>query len=52
MLQSFNSKKSIPQDCLVEVNKAIKLLREEIKTTYENFEETTSNMINNQKQEF
>ena len=52
MLHSFDTKKSIPQDCLIEVNKAIKLLREEIKTTYENFEETTSNMIDKQKHEF
>ena len=30
MLHTFDSKKSIPQDCLQEVNKAIKLLREEM----------------------
>ena len=52
MLHSFDTKKSIPQDCLHEVNKTIKILREEIKTTYENFEEITSNMIDEHKQEF
>ena len=52
MLHSFDNKKSIPEDCLNEVNKSVKLLREEIKTTYENFEEITSTMIDDQKQDF
>ena len=52
MLRLFDDKKSIPADCLKEVNTSIQLLRKQIKTTYENFEENTSNMIDDQKQEF
>ena len=52
LLHTFDNNKTIPVDCLNEVNNTVKLLREEIKSTYEDFEEMTSTMIDDQKQDF
>ena len=47
----MEAKSSIPSDCLIEVNKTVHKLRNEIKTIYDEFEENTTDTIDTQKQD-
>jgi hypothetical protein len=51
LVLTMEAKSAIPSDCLNEVNNTVVKLRNDIKDIYDDFEETTSNTIDTQKQD-